>query len=141
MRKIRMACVWLCLLTALIVTLTTLVRSEEPALEQCRADGMAWQKIDLAIEDASQKISQGPLGSDLNKLDAARNYWRRFPASEISRHDEEMESCYKLDPQNGKTYLFDDVYLEAEENNRYFHFLLSHKLWNEFVADDAEGKR
>jgi|GEM_PF-1911430 len=118
-----------------------LAANDAPTVEQCRADGTAWEKINLAANDANQEIARAHLGDSLSKFEGAAHYWKRFSFSEISRRSYEMCECAKLDTQNEKKYLFDAVYLEGEANNRYMNFLNRHSLWNEFVAEDAQGKR
>jgi hypothetical protein len=133
------------LIIGMTITMTFVAWSkpQEPSItvEQCRADGDAWKKISEAAADAQAKIAHAGRGDDIRKFDAAFHYLKRFPLSEISRRTDEMATCTQVDRQNQDMYLFVGVFLESEESNRYMNFLLRHNLWNDFVAEDAQGKR
>ena len=47
----------------------------------------------------------------------------------------------EADPQNEIGYARVSLFLQQEETSRYVNFLLRHGLWDQFVAEDAQGKR
>jgi hypothetical protein len=110
----------LCLLFALVVvgTLGSQEVKHAPTVEQCSADQKLW----------------------LSKLESSDDV---VPASfkELAGWQHEMFECMSVDPQMRKQYF--NVYAEinSEKVIRLERFLDRHKLYDQFIAEDTEGKR
>ena len=108
--------VLLCLLFLILATITGQAAQQEPApvADQCRAEVAAWEKADPA-------------------------YWHRFAQPELSRRFQEMYECTKVDRLNEGRYTYVALLLEVQRADRFMVFLIRHKLWDQFVAEDAKG--
>ena len=125
------ACFRLRVLTVSMILLIALAKAEESptVLKQCRIDLNAYTKL-------------GPLTNpSFAQIKAQKDYLRSFRLSEISQRSKEMGDCMEADPQNEIGYARVSLLLQQEETSRYVNFLLRHGLWNQFVAEDAEGNR
>jgi hypothetical protein len=108
-------------LLAVLITPLQFIHAQEvkpkPTVEQCRADQQLWL-------------------SDLK--------WH-FPVSapytELDRRVGETYFCELADPASVDKYVNTRAELYAEQTNRFVAFLQSHGLYNQFVAEDAQGKR
>jgi hypothetical protein len=100
-----------------------------PPLEQCRLDVDTYKKLGNFSHPTEAEFK------------AQVDYLDRFPLSEISRRIVEMESCMEVDRAHQKDYADVSILLEAARGNRYQNFLVRHDLWNQFVGEDAQGKR
>ena len=114
----RMKLIWMSISIVLVIMITVFVQPQEhtPVLEQCRVDASAWAKAD-------------------------KSYMQRFPFSEISRRFQEMYDCTNADRPNESKYVFVGLQLSVEESHRAEYFITRHNLWNQFIAEDAQGKR
>jgi hypothetical protein len=114
-----------------IVMLSVVANSQEhsPALEQCRLDFDTYKKLGNFAHPTEAEFT------------AQRDYLRRFPLSEINRRIVEMESCMDVDQTHRQDYTDASLLLEGAQRNRYMNFLVRHNLWDQFVAEDAQGKR
>ena len=93
-----------------------------PTVEQCRADhGLMVSKFEKGID----------------KLDPIS------PVSykELMKWQVEMIDCRQVDAENYSTYRNTAFEIESEMNVRVGRFLERHHLWNQFLAEDAQGKR
>ena len=98
-------------------------------LKQCRNDLNTYTKL-------------GPLTNpSFAQIKAQKDYLRSFRLSELSERLKEMGDCMETDPQNEIGYAHISLSLQQEETSRYVNFVLRHGLWNQFVAEDAQGKR
>ncbi len=124
-------CFWLRVLTVSMILLIAFASAEESqtSLKQCRIDLNTYTKL-------------GPLTNpSFAQIKAQKDYLRSFRVSEISQRFKEMGDCMEADPQNEIGYARVSLLLQQEETSRYVNFLLRHGLWNQFVAEDAQGKR
>jgi hypothetical protein len=118
------------LAVSMILLIAVASAEESPtALKQCRIDLNTYTKL-------------GPLTNpSFAQIKAQKDYLRAFRLSEISQRLREMGDCMEADPQNEIGYAHVSLSLRQEETSRYVNFLLRHDLWNQFVAEDAQGKR
>jgi hypothetical protein len=124
-------CFRLRVLTVSMILLVAGARAEESptASKQCRIDLNTYTK-------------RGPLTNpSFAQIKAQKDYLRSFRLSEISQRFKEMGDCMEADPQNEIGYARVSLLLQQEETSRYVNFLLRHGLWDQFVAEDAQGKR
>jgi hypothetical protein len=118
-------------LIASLVLLSVVATSQEhpPALEQCRLDVDTYKKLGNFAHPTEAEFT------------AQRNYMTRFPLSEITRRLTEMEGCMEVDRAHRTDYAEASILLATAMNSRYVVFLLRNKLWDQFVAEDAQGHR
>ena len=113
---------WLLLL---MVTPLQLVHAQEvhyaPTVEQCRADQRLW------LSKLETKSGTAPL-TDLI-----------YP--ELITWSEEMNNCIAVDPDNQIQYYNTLGETTSEEQNRFFDFIVRQNLYDQFRAEDAQGKR
>jgi len=111
------------LLLALLILTSSLVGQNvehAPTVEQCHADQRLW-------------LAQ-------HEEDVGNN--THLPNIHIIRRwAKEMNDCEKVDPTNQLRYYNTISELMTEEKMRMEHFLDRHQLWEQFVAEDAAGKR
>ena len=89
-----------------------------PTVAQCQADQRLW----------FSKIEEGDSP--------------RLPTYDVlAQWDSEMTDCLKVDPSNTIRYYNTGGEIDAITEMRLEHFLLRHQLWQEFMAEDAAGKR
>jgi hypothetical protein len=99
------------------------------SLKQCRNDLNVYTKL-------------GPLTNpSFAQIKAQKNHLRSFRLSELSERFKEMGDCMETDPQNEIGYAHISLSIQQEETSRYVNFLLRHGSWDQFVAEDAQGKR
>jgi hypothetical protein len=124
-------CFRLGVLAASMIMLIAAAGAEDPPtpLKQCRIDLSTYTKL-------------GPLTNpSFAQIKAQKDYLRSLRLSEISHRFKEMGDCMEADPQNELGYAHVSSLLQQEETSRYVNFLLRHGLWDQFVAEDAQGKR
>jgi hypothetical protein len=124
-------CFWLRVLpVSMILMIAVAIAEESPTgLKQCRIDLNTITKL-------------GPLTNpSFAQIKAQKDYVRSLRLSEISQRLKEMGDCSEADPQNELAYAHFSLLLQQEETSRYVNFLLRRDLWNQFVAEDAQGKR
>jgi|SRR5215469_8003552 len=90
-----------------------------PTVEQCRADQRLWLS----------KLEESPMRV-------------RIPMGELDGWLVELNECRSVDPTS-EVPLSQLVTNEiiAEQATRYWHFIQRHNLYNQFLAEDAQGKR
>jgi hypothetical protein len=88
-----------------------------PTVAQCQADQRLWMSR-----------TEGP-SSQLPEYNV------------IVKWTAEMGDCAKVDPDNSFKYYNTEAELTAEQQIRLAHFLDRRNLWQQFIAEDAAGKR
>ena len=91
-----------------------------PTVEQCRADRAYWMS---KLEQPSEK------GTDDVTFETLRG-WQK-----------EMSKCQVVDPENYWKYYNAGSEAVAESGNRALNFIIHHNLWQQFLDEDAAGKR
>jgi hypothetical protein len=91
-----------------------------PTVEQCRAD----QKLWLSKEEEANRAGIDPVS--YKELDG----WER-----------EMFECEKVDPDLHNSYYNTLGEANSEQITRLEHFLRRHNLYDQFIAEDEQGKR
>ena len=118
-----MKTLWLLLL---MVTPLQLVHSQEvkhaPTVEQCHADQRLW----------TSKLHQAPIPSGVKDVSF----------TELVNWYTEMKDCISIDPDHRTDYLVTLTSIDNTQMTRIVNFLDRHHLtWNQFLAEDAQGKR
>jgi hypothetical protein len=91
-----------------------------PTVEQCQADRAYWMsKLEQPDEHGTDDVSYATLRD-----------WRN-----------EMRKCEVVDRANAVRYYNAMAESQAEQMNRMRDFLERHNLLDEFLAEDAAGKR
>jgi hypothetical protein len=88
-----------------------------PTVSQCRADQNSWLAKMMAMDIAD--VSYKELIGRLN----------------------EMGDCARLDPERYNDYLRTQALLGVHMSQRETNFIHRHNLWDQFLAEDAQGKR
>lgn len=88
-----------------------------PTVEQCRADQRLW--LSKLEEPALANVGYYEL-----------NGWVM-----------EMSDCETVDPDFSLRYLNTQSETQSEKLDRVADFLRRHNLWDQFIAEDAQGKR
>jgi hypothetical protein len=110
------------LLTAAVIlffasSLTPQEVEHAPTVAQCQADQALWlSKLE---------------GPDPNSLG--------FPTLLAWEH--EMIQCEAVDPSNLNKYYNTWAEAQASDSSRQFHFIKRHGFYDQFLAEDAAGKR
>lgn len=91
-----------------------------PSIEQCRADQRLWQ----------------------SKLNAVESF-TEVGAKELVGWGTEMGECLEVDPSPifQKAYADTRADTTAVQAIRMFHFIDRHNLFEQYLAEDAQGKR
>jgi hypothetical protein len=118
-----MKTLWLLLL---MVVPLQLVHAQEvkhaPTAEQCRADQKLWRS----------KLDQAPIPSGVKDVSFM----------ELVNWYTEMKDCISVDPDHRTDYLVTLTSIDSTQMTRIVNFLDRHHLtWNQFLAEDAQGKR
>ena len=92
-----------------------------PTVEQCRADERSW----------ISKLEQEPLPSGIANVSI----------QELQAWKNEMADCLKVDAAFQVQYLSTISEADAGQLTRLQHFLKRHDLLDQFLAEDAQGKR
>jgi hypothetical protein len=111
------------LLVLVLVSFNSLGSQEvrhAPTVEQCRADQKLW--LSKLEEPGSTSLAN----VTFNEL----NGWGK-----------EMSDCGKVDPEFHFRYYNTDGEATNEQVLRLEHFLDRHNLFDQFIAEDAQGKR
>jgi hypothetical protein len=106
-------------LTLFILTAFVTAQIEHaPTVAQCQADQRLW-------------LSQLE-GNDRSKL----------PEFYVLLDEtKEMDACQKVDPPNEQSYYNTGAEMDAEREQRYFHFIQRHNLQDKFIEEDRAGMR
>jgi hypothetical protein len=89
-----------------------------PTVEQCRADQRLW--LDRLQDESSIKP---------------------IPYTELSSWFTEMHECEIVDPDHKLQYYNTTSETTAMQWVRLTNFLLRHNLYDQFIAEDAQGRR
>ena len=89
-----------------------------PTAAQCQADQRLW----------------------LSKLEADHGL-DDVTVTTLMEWELEMQDCKAVDPQNHWTYFNTQAEALAIESSRELNFIKRHGLWQQFVDEDAAGKR
>jgi hypothetical protein len=89
-----------------------------PTVEQCRADQKSWY---ATLEDEAAVANVG--------------------YQELQGWFLEMVKCEKVDSERERWYMATHAAVGLIQGTRLRDFLKRHNLWNQFLAEDAEGKR
>jgi hypothetical protein len=100
-----------------------------PTVEQCRADQKLW--FSKITDDAKAEAAEG-----LREPVAASISFQKLNFISLEMHD-----CASVDPESKKEYYLTSGDAVGVANNRLVHFLYRHNLLNQFLAEDAQGKR
>ena len=90
-----------------------------PTVECCRADQQLW----------------------LAKLEQPNDGTATVGYNELSGWFREMKDCRKVDPDSELSYYNTTGEINSELIMRLVRFLGRHHLWDQFLAEDAQGKR
>jgi hypothetical protein len=118
-----MKTLWLLLV---MVTPLQLIHPQEvkyaPTVEQCRADQRLWRS----------KLDQVPTPSGVKDVSF----------TELVNWYTEMKDCISIDPDHRTDYVVTLSLIDATQYRRLVNFLDRHHLtWDQFLAEDAQGKR
>jgi hypothetical protein len=120
------------LLVVVIVSFNALWSKEvkrAPTVEQCRADQKLW--LSRISDDAKAEEAEG-----LREPVAASISFQQLNFCSLEMHD-----CARIDPEFKKEYCQTSDAAVVTANNRLVHFLYRHNLNEQFLAEDAQGKR
>jgi len=93
-----------------------------PTVEQCRADQRSWRS----------KLDQAPVPSGVKDASFV----------ELLNWYTEMKDCIRVDPDHRTDYLATLGLVDTTQYTRLVNFLDRHHLtWDQFLAEDAKGKR
>jgi len=111
------------LLLAIVVMIAVPAIGQEvqhaPIAAQCQADQRLWLS---RLEDNSDRLKDVPIRT-------------------LSAWQDEMRQCLAVDPENQLKYANTRSETGAEIELREGNFIYRHDLWDQFVAEDAAGKR
>jgi hypothetical protein len=89
-----------------------------PTVDQCRADQRLWS-------------SQLDTPEEVNALSFRK----------LNKRSEEMAACSTVDEEHPTSYSLTGARLTLQKESRLFDFVTRHKLFDQFLAEDAAGKR
>lgn len=89
-----------------------------PTVEQCRADQRLWMS---KVETDSDVVS--------------------ISFTDLSSWADEIDDCEKVDPDSRYKYLSLESEIAYTKISRFRKFLKRHDLLQQFLAEDAQGKR
>src|SRR5215469_3588790 len=120
-------------LSLLLLIPLQLIHSQDvhhmPTVQQCRADQKAW--ISKLNDDAKTEEAEGLQAPVAHSISFQQlNFWSL-----------EMHDCARIDPESGDLYFKTSDTALVTANNRLVNFLYRHNLLNQFLAEDAQGKR
>ncbi len=98
-------------------------------VEQCRGDQKSW--LSRISDDAKVEEAEG-----LREPVAASISFQQLNLCSLAMND-----CARIDPEFKKEYYQTSSDALSIANNRLVHFLDRHNLLNQFLAEDAQGKR
>lgn len=92
-----------------------------PTVTQCQADERTWAaQIDEHLQH-ERALS-----------------WTYYTLKDMG---EEMLACDDVDPRNHTAYINTAVEITEAMNKRAMSFIARHQLWDQFIEEDAAGKR
>ena len=97
-------------------------------VEQCRADQKLW--FSKISDDAKAEEAEGlrvPVAHSIS--------FQQLTFSTLEMHD-----CARIDPELKKEYYQTSGDAAIMGDNRLVHFLHRHNLYQQFLAEDAQGK-
>lgn len=100
-----------------------------PTVEQCRADRALW----------FSKISDDAKAEEAEGLRAPVAHSVSF--QQLNFCILEMHDCARIDPESNDLYYKTSGDAGVTANDRLMNFLVRHNLLNQFLAEDAQGKR
>jgi hypothetical protein len=100
-----------------------------PTVEHCRAEQKLW--FSKISDDAKAEEAEG-----LREPVATSISFQQLNFLTLQMHD-----CARIDPESKKVYYMTSDAALGTANNRLVHFLDRHNLLNQFLAEDAQGKR
>ena len=89
-----------------------------PTVTQCRADQRLW----------FSKIEDETMAASIDFL-------------QLRKWSMEMFDCISVDPERQDPYFTTDAEITTRQEMRLENFLERHHLFNQFLAEDAQGKR
>jgi hypothetical protein len=104
-----------------------------PTLAQCRADEHLWT---VELTEYYRAETDTLTNGTINHSSLAGISFK-----ELNERAVEMGSCIAVDPANTERYSNVGMGLTAITGDRFGHFLLRHNLMNQFLDEDAAGKR
>ena len=66
---------------------------------------------------------------------------RQVTFAQLALLNNDLRTCGQLDPAFSSHYESVNARIHSETAMRYFDFMQRHKLYNQFLAEDAQGKR
>ena len=99
-----------------------------PTVEQCRADQKLW--FSRISDDAKAEEAEG-----LREPVAHSISFQQLTFLTLEMHD-----CARIDPEFKKEYYQTSGDAAVTADNRLVHFLYRHNLYQQFLAEDAQGK-
>lgn len=100
-----------------------------PTVAQCRSDQRLW--FSKISDDAKAEEAEG-----LREPVAASISFQQLNFLILQMHD-----CARIDPEFKKEYYETSGDAAVAANNRLVHFLYRHNLLDQFITEDAQGKR
>ena len=98
-------------------------------VEQCRADQKLWlSKINDDVKAGEAEGLREPVAASIS--------FQQLNFLILQMHD-----CARIDPEFKKEYFETSDAAAVAANNRLVHFLYRHKFLDQFLAEDAQGKR
>ena len=97
-------------------------------VEQCRADRTLW--FSKLSDDAKAEEAEGlrePVAHSIS-------------FQQLNFLNLEMHNCARIDPESNDLYYKTSGDAVGTANNRLVHFIYRHNLYQQFLAEDAEGK-
>lgn len=133
--------IWLLGLT--FVALTLAVRAEQlgttpqhaPTAEQCQADAKVWGN--QSDENDYMKAE----GEHINLGIPDESLINKLPVTQVAARMYEMGTCGDVDPGNQAQYTNVANFYLGVEAAREMSYLKRHALWQQFLAEDADGLR
>jgi hypothetical protein len=111
------------------------VEEPAPTPNRCRTDAALWAtrktQNDYAEATGATMRSGIPNQNEINLL----------PIKEIMRRETEMIACTSADSQSLETYMEGAYFYHRVRTDRYIDFVFRHGLIQQFLDEDAAGKR
>jgi len=106
-----------------------------PTVDQCRKDGPAWYSKDAQLEYDKARFNSFSTG----KL--AETEFSKLSAHDLYVRMKDMGNCITVDPQNSERYDSSSYHYYGFIADRFMDYMERHKLLEDFMKEDAQGKR
>jgi len=109
-----------------------------PTAAQCQADADLWN-IPPVSEIPLQKIFAARLADAINAF--SRMQLGGVSAKTLRARETELLQCTKTDAQNSDRYSLAQLFYNLAVGQRISAFMQKHNLYEQFLAEDGQGKR